>query len=363
MGVTAACLKTNDSLFLAVLTGCLRVAKESIFAGLNNFKVYSITDAIFGEYFGFLDREVRDMLEFYGLGEKFAQMKEWYDGYCFGETDVYCPWDVINYCSELRHDPNTPPRAYWINTSGNDIIRTFLQMAKPGVRRELERLVNGETVWSVMFMTGYLTQRGRVESDTYADTYELAIPNQEIRQIFVEQVMEWFQGEIGKEPELLDAFCEAVRQGDAEAIEQHFTSYLKKTISIRDTAVRKSRKENFYHGILLGLLSHRGDWYVRSNVEAGDGYSDIVVEMEEEEIGVIIEVKYPDGGDLEAGCKEALEQIEKKHYYEALDLDGIGKIILVGIACERKRCKVITKVEKMQDNLREGTRVEGGNTL
>ena len=382
-GLLGQALKTNDSLFLAVLTGCLRVAKETIFTGLNNFKVYSITDATFGEYFGFLDCEVRDMLEFYGLGGKYAQTKEWYDGYCFGEMDVYCPWDVINYCKELRYDPDTPPRAYWINTSGNDIIRTFLQMAKPGIRRELERLVNGETVtkkirqeltyrelydnvenvWSVMFMTGYLTQRGRVESNTYADTYELAIPNQEIRQIFVEQVMEWFQGEIGKEPELLDAFCEAFRQGDAEAIEQHFTSYLKKTISIRDTAVRKSRKENFYHGILLGLLSHRGDWYVRSNVEAGDGYSDIVVEMEAEEIGVIIEVKYPDGGDLEAGCKEALEQIEKKHYYEALDLDGIGKIILVGIACERKRCKVITKVEKMQDNLREGTRVEGGNTL
>ena len=365
-GLLGQALKTNDGLFLAVLTGCLRVAKESIFTGLNNLNVYSIINTSFGEYFGFLDYEVRDMLEFYELGEKYAQMKEWYDGYCFGETDVYCPWDVINYCKELRYDPDTPPRAYWINTSGNDIIRTFLQMAKPGVRRELERLVNGETVtkkirqeltyrelydnvenvWSVMFMTGYLTQRGRVESDTYADTYELAIPNQEIRQIFVEQVMEWFQGEVGKEPELLDAFCEAFRQGDAEAIEQHFTSYLKKTISIRDTAVRKSRKENFYHGILVGLLSHRGDWYVRSNVEAGDGYSDILVEMEEEETGIIVEVKYPDGGDLEEGCLEALEQIEKKHYREALDLDWIGKIVLVGIACERKKCRVMTKLEQ-----------------
>ena len=199
-------------------------------------------------------------------------------------------------------------------------------------------------------MTGYLTQRGRVESDIYADTYELAIPNQEIRQIFVEQVMEWFQGEVGKEPELLDAFCEAFRQGDAEAIEQHFTSYLKKTISIRDTAVRKSRKENFYRGILVGLLSHRGDWYVRSNVEAGDGYSDILVEMEEEETGIIVEVKYPDGGDLEEGCLEALEQIEKKHYREALDLEEMGKLIFIGIACERKKCRVMTKVEQSAES-------------
>lgn len=198
---------------------------------------------------------------------------------------------------------------------------------------------------------------------TYADTYKLAIPNQEIRQIFVEQVMEWFQGEVGKEPELLDVFCEAFRQGDAEAIEQCLNTYLKKTISIRDTAVRKSRKENFYHGILVGLLSHRGDWYVRSNVEAGDGYSDIVIEMEEEEIGAIVEVKYPDGSDLEAGCLGALEQIEKKHYRKVLDLEEIRKIILVGIACERKRCKVMTKVEKRKDNLREGMRVEGGSTL
>ena len=264
----------------------------------------------------------------------------------------------------MRQDPDALPRAYWINTSGNEIIRTFLQMAKPGVKRELERLVNGEMVikkvrqeltyrelydsvehvWSVLFMTGYLTQRGRVESDTSADTYKLAIPNREIRQIFVEQVMEWFQGEVGKEPELLDAFCEAFRLGDAEAIEQHFTTYLKKTISIRDTAVRKSRKENFYHGILLGLLSHRGDWYVRSNVEAGDGYSDILVEMEEEETGVIVEVKYPDGGDLEAGCREALEQIEKKQYQEALELDEMKRMIFVGIACERKKCKVVTRI-------------------
>ena len=363
-GLLGQALKTNDSLFLAVLTGCLRVAKESIFTGLNNLKVYSITNTTCGEYFGFLDQEVQEMLEFYGQKEKFAQIKEWYDGYCFGKVDVYCPWDVINYCSELRQDPDALPRAYWINTSGNEIIRTFLQMAKPGVKRELERLVNGEMVikkvrqeltyrelydsvehvWSVLFMTGYLTQRGRVESDTSADTYKLAIPNREIRQIFVEQVMEWFQGEVGKEPELLDAFCEAFRLGEAEAIEQHFTTYLKKTISVRDTAVRKSRKENFYHGILLGLLSHRGDWYVRSNVEAGDGYSDILVEMEEEETGVIVEVKYPDGGDLEAGCREALEQIEKKQYQEALELDEMKRMIFVGIACERKKCKVVTRI-------------------
>ncbi len=361
-GLLGQALKTNDHLFFAVLTGCLRVAKESIFTGLNNFKVYSITNTIFGEYFGFLDHEVREMLEFYGLEEKSASMKEWYDGYCFGKVDVYCPWDVINYCSELRRDPDVFPQAYWMNTSGNEIIRTFLQSADSSTKWELEQLVNGSTVtkevrqeltyhelyantenvWSVMFMTGYLTQRRQVGRNTY----ELAIPNQEIREIFVEQVMEWIRGEAGKEPELLEALYAALCVGDAAGIEQQFTAYLKKTISIRDTAVRKELKENFYHGVLLGLLSHRKEWSVRSNVESGDGYSDILVKIEEEEIGIVIEMKYPDGGDLEAGCLEALEQIEKKHYREALELEEMKKIIFVGIACERKKCRVMTKVEQ-----------------
>ena len=365
-GLLGQALKTNDHLFFAVLTGCLRVAKESIFTGLNNFKVYSITNTIFGEYFGFLDHEVQKMLEFYGLEKKFVSMKEWYDGYCFGKVDVYCPWDVINYCGELRRDPDALPQTYWMNTSGNEIIRTFLQSADSSTEWELEQLVNGgtvtkeirqeltyhelyantENVWSVMFMTGYLTQRKQVDRNTY----ELAIPNQEIREIFVEQVMEWIRGEAGKEPELLEALYAALCVGDAAGIEQQFTAYLKKTISIRDTAVRKELKENFYHGVLLGLLSHRKEWSVRSNVESGDGYSDILVKIEEEETGIVIEMKYPDGGDLEAGCLEALEQIEKKHYREALDLEEMGKLIFIGIACERKKCRVMTKVEQSAES-------------
>lgn len=353
-------LKSNDSLQFAVLTGCLRIAKESIFTGLNNFNVLSITNVRFEEHFGFSDQEVRDMLDYYGLAGKYGQIKEWYDGYRFGKIDVYCPWDVINYLNLLRSEPEAFPRAFWINTSGNYIIRQFLRMATPRTKREIERLLAGESVkkkvnqeltyrelyqsidnlWSVLFTTGYLTCKEAGEEDVFS----LVIPNLEIRKIFEEQVMEWFQEEARKDAPMLDEFCQAFARGDGETVERLFTAYLKKTISIRDTSVRKAKKENFYHGILLGLLSHRGDWDVDSNIESGDGYSDIQVEIEEESIGLVIEVKYADNGDLEAGCKEAFKQIEETGYEERLKEDGMTRIIRYGIACWKKSCMV--RVEK-----------------
>ena len=357
-GILGQALKTNESLQFAVLSGCLRVAKESIFTGLNNMQVITITDSLFDGYFGFKDGEVKELLKYYGLEEKYDLIKEWYDGYRFGNTDVYCPWDVFNYCVRLRADINALPKASWINTSGNDIIRTFLRMAKGTVRREIGELIEGGTVvkkikeeltyrdmynsidnlWSVLFTTGYLTRRGEAAEED--GVYRLAIPNLEIRKIFIEQVMEWIQEEARKDTPKLDAFCDAFTKGDTETIEALFTAFLKKTISIRDTSVRKEKKENFYHGVLLGLLSHREEWDIRSNAESGDGFSDILIEIEEAETGIIIEVKYPDNSSLESGCAKALKQIEEKDYEAKLRRDGMTVIFKYGIACERKRCMV-----------------------
>ncbi len=350
-------LKTNPNLYFAVLTGCLRIAKESIFTGLNSLKVFSVTNVQYGEQFGFSDREVREMLEYYGFDKKYELIKAWYDGYHFGDMDIYCPWDVINYIDLLHVEPDASPYAFWVNTSGNEIIKKFLQKASAGTKRELEQLIAGKSVykkinqeltywdlyknidnlWSVLFTTGYLTQCKRIDGDIF----ELIIPNLEIRQIFIDQIMEWFQEEMGKDTPLIDAFCDAFIRGDAEAVEEQFNAYLLKTISIRDTNVRKGKKENFYHGILLGLLSHREDWWVRSNVESGDGFSDILVECEEKGIGIVIEVKYPDGRDLEEECKIALKQIERMGYETKLKQDGMERILRYGIACNRKKCKVL----------------------
>ncbi|MCI8862736.1 MAG: AAA family ATPase [Lachnospiraceae bacterium] len=355
-GMLGQALKTNDSLQFAVLTGCLRVAKESIFTGLNNLRVLSITGVQFDEYFGFTDREVRELLKFYSLENKYDAIKEWYDGYRFGNKDVYCPWDVINYVSLLRADPEASPKAFWINTSGNDVIRTFLRMAKGGVKREIEELINGGTVakrlneeltyrdlyssidnlWSVLFTTGYLTRRGEMTDETC----ELAIPNFEIRKIFMEQVMEWFQEEARRDAASLDAFCDAFPKGDVDTIEEQLNAYLWKTIGIRDTGARKGRKENFYHGLLLGLLSHKEDWYIVSNAESGEGYSDILIEIEDERIGIVIEVKYPDENSLEIECQKALEQIEKMSYDAKLYQDGMTTILKYGIAYRKKSCMV-----------------------
>lgn len=355
-GMLGQALKTNDSLQFAVLTGCLRVAKESIFTGLNNLRVLTITSKQFDEHFGFLDREVKELLEFYGLSDRFDLVKEWYDGYRFGSEDVYCPWDVINYADSLRSDPDAKPRAFWINTSGNDIIRIFLKMAKGSVQREIEELVNGGTVvkkinqeltyrdlyknidnlWSVLFTTGYLTKRGETESEAYY----LAIPNLEIRKIFIEQVMEWIQEEARKDTQKLDAFCDAFARGDAEAAEAGFGDYLWRTISVLDTGARKEKKEHFYHGVLLGLLGHREEWDIRSNAETGEGFCDILIEIRDERIGIAIELKYAREDGLEAGCREALEQIENRRYESKLLQDGMKTIYKYGIACRKKECMV-----------------------
>jgi len=356
-------LKGNQSLQFAVLTGCLRISKESIFTGLNNLKVMSVTDVRFDEYFGFSEREVREMLEYYGLESHFDAIRAWYDGYRFGNVDVYCPWDVINYIDLLRAEPDALPQAYWVNSSGNDIIRNFLRKATPGTRKELERLIDGEGIvqkinqeltyrelyksmenfWSVLLTTGYLTQKEKLDNEVY----RLVIPNLEIRKIFIEQILEWFQEEARRDTPKLDAFCAAFQKGDAEEAEKLFNSYLTRTISIRDTSIRKNKKENFYHGILLGLLSHREDWLVESNAESGNGFSDILVESAEESVGILIEVKYPDGSSLEQGCAEALEQIEKKGYVTRLIEDGMMVIYEYGIACNRKQCKVRMRREEV----------------
>lgn len=352
----AQVLKSNESLQFAVLTGCLRIAKESIFTGLNNFRVFSITNLRFDEHFGFSDAEVKAMLDYYGVGDKFDTVKAWYDGYRFGDSDVYCPWDVINYCADLLSDPNAFPMAFWINTSGNDIIRSFIHQATPQTRQEIEQLVNGESVvhsirqeltyrelydsidnlWSVLFTTGYLTQREKID----ATTYRLAIPNLEVRQIFTEQVREWFQEEVRRDTPTLDAFCAAFMCGDAQGIERQLGAYLRRTISIRDTGGRRGQKENFYHGVLLGLLRHREDWLLYSNMESGEGYSDILVEDPEAGIGIVIELKYREDGKLEEGCREALEQIDSLRYKDRLEEDGIETIIKYGIAFCKKRCRV-----------------------
>lgn len=348
-------LKTNDSLYFAVLTGCLRISRESIFTGFNNLKVMSVTDVQFDEYFGFTDAEVKEMLDYYGVDDKYETIKTWYDGYRFGKENVYCPWDVINYVSLLRWDADALPKSFWINTSENSIVRNFIKMAGLKTKRELECLVDGGTVrrkidqeltyrnlyknidniWSILFTTGYLTQRGEADGKIY----EVAIPNLEVREIFVEQILEWFQEEVREDRSGLDAFCEAFVSADAETVEERFNEYLKKTISIRDTSVRKDKKENFYHGILLGLLSHREDWDIISNAESGEGFSDILIETDGS-TGMVIEIKYPDGGDLETGCAKALEQIEKRGYDTKLRQDGMQTILKYGIACYKKRCKV-----------------------
>lgn len=350
-------LKGNDSMQFAVMTGCLRVSKESIFTGLNHLKMLSITDIRFDEYFGFTDSEVKEMLAFYGRSDRFEDAKQWYDGYRFGKTDIYCPWDVINYCDLLRADPDAEPQEYWTNTSGNQIIKLFIEKADKGTQKEIERLIAGETIikevhqeliyseldktienlWSVLFMTGYLTQRGKTEGKKY----HLAIPNYEVRQIFIEQIQEWFRGKTRQDRVRLDAFCRAFQDQDVELIEKQFNQYLSKTISIRDTSVQKPKKENFYHGILLGLLSFRADWYLHSNAETGEGYSDILIELEEDETGIVIEVKYAENDKLEDGCAKALAQIEENQYAQELLENGMKKILKYGIACYKKHCRVV----------------------
>ena len=355
-------LKTNDSLYFAVMTGCLRVARESIFTGLNNLKILSITSVRFDEYFGFTDREIKELLKYYQLENKYEAIRNWYDGYRFGNEDVYCPWDVISYCDELLDDSRTDPKNYWSNTSGNEAVQHFIQKMGNGVMKsEVEALIAGETIekevhedltyqglyqsaeniWSLLLMTGYLTQRGKTDENHC----QLAIPNMEIRAIFTRQIMAMFKADVAKDGQLLKRFCDALQTGDAAEVEKLFVSYLDKTISIRDSFVRKPTKENFYHGILLGILGYKNDWYLKSNKESGNGYSDIFIKIEDKGIGIIIEIKYAEGRQFDLVCRNAIAQIQEHNYGSELRKAGCHIIYKYGIACYQKECRVIVEKE------------------
>ena len=351
-------LKTNNSLKFAVMTGCMRISKESIFTGLNNLKVLSITDEHFDEYFGFTDEDVKEMLRYYDREDHYEEMRNWYDGYRFGSTDVYCPWDVLNHCDKIKENAAAFPENYWVHISSNEAVKKIIQMSgNITTKREIERLLAGEeivkeirqeltyqemyqsveNIWSLLFMTGYLTQRQRLD----ASHYKLAIPNLEVRDIFKTQIMEYFKEGVAKDGDTLKQLCDALKGGDAEKVERLFEGYLKKTISIQDTFVKKSLKENFYHGILLGILGVKEDWGVFSNRETGDGYSDIMIETEDSEMGIIIEIKYAGDGNLLNACEKALKQVEETKYEETLLENGVEKILKYGIACYMKHCKVM----------------------
>ena len=351
-------LKTNDFLQFAVLTGCLRVSKESIFTGLNNFKVLSITDSRFDEHFGFTDAEVKTLLDDYNLTAHYGETREWYDGYRFGSVDVYCPWDVINHVDRLCGEPNAEPQAYWINTSGNDLVRRFVDKADKTTQGEIERLIAGEAIekavrleltyneidnsidnlWSVLFTTGYLTQVGKVERSVY----KLIIPNREVREVFILQIQEWFKETVVQDEKPMQAFCQAFLDGNAEEIQKRLTVILGKMISILDTKAKDEQKENFYHGLLLGLLRSEPNWLILSNAESGDGFSDILIEPEDPDAGIVIEVKYsPTLAGMESVCEAAMNQIKEKRYDERLRNEGREHITAFGIAFCKKRCRVV----------------------
>lgn len=356
-GIFGMALKTNDSLQFAVLTGCLRISKESIFTGLNNFEVLSILNTQYDEAFGFTDGEVKQILEDYDLSDHYPDVKEWYDGYHFGNTDIYCPWDVIRYCKNLCADSAALPEDFWSNSSGNAMVRRFIDKADIRTKNEIERLIAGEDIekdisqeltydeidksienlWSVLFTTGYLTHKGCTESGRY----RLAIPNKEVRNLFIRKIREWFSDVTRNDGKTLEEFCNAFVDKDPGKIEQIFGDYLWNTISIRDTATAKAKKENFYHGILLGLLGYKASWLIKSNAESGTGYSDILVEVPDNRTGIVIELKYAEDGDMDSACSRALEQIEEKDYVDKLRQDGMRNFIKYGIACFKKDCKVV----------------------
>lgn len=349
-------LKTNDSLYFAVLTGCLRISKESIFTGLNNLKVHTISDVRYDEFFGFTDADVDELLKFYNLSSYKEVIRDWYDGYRFGDAEVYCPWDVINYCDELLADPGAEPENYWANTSGNDLIRRLLKKANQTTRNEVERLINGETItktirqeltyrdvedsidniWSVLYSTGYLTRCDRLPGRQM----KLALPNREVRELFIDLVKDWFEETTQADSARINRFCAAFPFGDVTMIQDMLHDYLWASISVRDTAVRTHMKENFYHGMVLVLLQSQESWLVQSNAETGEGYSDISIQTPDR-IGIVIELKYAEDGNLEAACAKALKQIEERKYAEGLKHRGTKKIIKYGMAFCEKECMVV----------------------
>ena len=351
-------LKTNEALAFAVLTGCLRVSKESIFTGLNNFKILSITDSRFDEQFGFTDKEVQKLLADYHLEARFLETKEWYNGYRFGNVDVYCPWDVINHIDRIKDDPNARPEAYWINTSGNDLVKRFVDKANRTTRNEIEQLIAGnaiekmlrldltydeidnsiENLWSVLFTTGYLTQTGMTEDGAY----RLVIPNREICEVFKLQIQEWFKKSIFSNTEQLTAFWKAFEEGNTDGVEMYLNRIMSNSISVFDIKTGEGKKEISYHNLLVGILTGNADWLVKSNVEAGEGFADIIVETEDPNAGIIVELKYTKNYDeMEQACKAALDQINDRRYQEYLLNDGRKDITLYGIAFCKKRCKAM----------------------
>ena len=359
-GLFGQALKTNEFLQFAVLTGCLRVSKESIFTGLNNFKVLSIADVRFDEQFGFTDEEVRKLLKDYDLEDYFSEAKEWYDGYHFGNADIYCPWDVINYVEHLRYDPEAEPEAFWINSSGNDLVKRFVAKADQTTKDEIEQLIAGDVIekkirqdltydeidqsidnlWSVLFMTGYLTQTGRAERGIY----KLMIPNKEVREVFIDQIQQWFDQTVVNDEDRMSSFYQSFAQGKAKDVQDQLTSILAETISILDTKARNEEKENFYHGMMLGLLRNHRNWIVKSNVESGEGFVDILIKPEDPDEGILIELKYSKTFDgLEKACERAMEQIKDRRYDEALRDEGRCHILAYGIAFCKKRCKVVVQ--------------------
>ena len=355
-------LKTNEFLQFAVLTGCLRVSKESIFTGLNNFKIFSITDSRFDEQFGFTEDEVEKMLKDYQLETHLASMKEWYDGYRFGDADIYCPWDVINRVDDLCDTPEAEPKCYWINSSGNALVKRFVSIANRTTQNEIERLIAGEpiekslrldltydeidksidNIWSVLFTTGYLTQVGMTEQGAY----KLVIPNKEVRTVYISQIQEWFKQKIADNAEQMTSFWKAVEDGNAEEIEQYLNRTLSNTISVFDT--KAPEKENSYHTFLAGMLTGNTDWVVKSNVEAGEGFADIIIEPQNPDDGIIFELKYSkEASGLDKACERAIKQIRDRRYFEYLKNDGRYDMMFYGIAFYKKRCKVV--VEKMKE--------------
>lgn len=359
-GLFGEAFKTNDFLQFAVLTGCLRISKESIFTGLNNLKVYAANDLRYDEAFGFTNEEVKRLLADYHLEEHFAEVKEWYDGYHFGNADIYCPWDVINYVDDLVFDPQARPKSYWINSSGNELVKRFIDKADTTTRDEIEELIAGyavekrirmdltydeidntiDNVWSVLFTTGYLTQEGR-EMD---GIYRLIIPNKEVREVFVLQISEWFNRVVANDRASTEKINRGFLEGKTEDIQQELTHFLGESISVLDTKARNEEKEIFYHGILIGILKNNANWAVRSNRESGDGYADILIKPKNPDVGIVIELKYARSfKELDQACERALEQIRDRRYDEALREDGRSEILAYGIAFWKKRCKVLAE--------------------
>ena len=359
-GLFGQALKTNDDLQFAVLTGCLRVSKESIFTGLNNFKVYAADDVRYDEEFGFTNEGVKKLLANYNLQEHFEKVKEWYDGYHFGDADIYCPWDVINYVDDLLSDPNVQPKSYWINSSGNDLVKHFIEQADTTTKDEIEQLIAGnavekrirsdltydeidnsiDNIWSVLFTTGYLTRLGKAENGVY----KLIIPNQEVREVFVLKIREWFNQIVANNRASTDKINQGFLEGEVETIQQELTMFLGETIRVFDTKARNEEKEIFYHGILLGILKNYSGWVVKSNRESGDGFADILLKPKNPDAGIIVELKYVRSlNDLDQACERALEQIEDRRYDTELREDGRNDIFAYEIAFCRKRCKVVVK--------------------